>query len=137
MRGWGADDVIQQMTQMNATSAGKILWLQGVGDRLLSHFYANCAFAVLPSHYEGWGLAATEAAAFGKICVVSNNSALSEATGGLTPMYHPLDFPGWAHEIRKLLDDSSYRAEMEERISDGFVQRTWNDFGDEFSAKLL
>ncbi|WP_018437957.1 glycosyltransferase family 4 protein [Paraburkholderia atlantica] len=137
MRGWGSDNMIQQMSQMNATSDGKVLWLQGVGDNLLSHLYANCAFAVLPSHYEGWGLAATEAAAFGKVCVVSSSSALSEATGGLTPAYHPLDFPGWAKELRKLIDDAEYRGELEKRISENFVQRTWDDFGDEFSARLL
>lgn len=137
MRGWGVDNMVQQMSQMNATSEGKILWLQGVGDNLLSHLYANCAFAVLPSHYEGWGLAATEAAAFGKICVVSSNSALGEATGGLTPAYHPLDFRGWAQELRNLIDDKVYRAKLEKKILDNIVQRTWDDFGDQFSAKLL
>ncbi|KVE37323.1 glycosyltransferase family 4 protein [Burkholderia sp. TSV86] len=137
MRGWGAENMIQQMGQMNATRDGKIEWLQGVGDDLLMHLYANALFAVLPSHYEGWGLAATEAASFGKVCVTSNNSALSEATGGLSPSHHPLDLPAWEREIRRLIDEPEYRQGLETRIVNGFVQRTWDDFGREFSTKLL
>ncbi|MEK6420548.1 MAG: glycosyltransferase family 1 protein [Burkholderia gladioli] len=137
MRGWGSDNMIQQMSQMNATRDERIVWLQGVGDNLLMHLYSNALFAVLPSHYEGWGLAATEAASFGKICITSDNSALSEATGGLSPCHHPLDLPAWKREITRLIDDVEYRTGLESRIVKEFAQRTWDDFGNEFSQKLL
>ncbi|WP_186198115.1 glycosyltransferase family 4 protein [Burkholderia gladioli] len=137
MRGWGADNMIQQMSQMNATREERIVWLQGVSDDLLMHLYANALFAVLPSHYEGWGLAATEAATFGKICVTSNNSALKEATAGLSPCHHPLDFPAWKKEIYRLIDDEHYRGNLESRIVTEFIQRSWDEFGNEFSQKML
>lgn len=137
MRGWGVDNMLHQMDQMNATRDGRILWLQGVKDDFLMHLYAHALFAVMPSYYEGWGLAATEAASFGKICVTANNSAMVEATGGLTPSHHPLDFPAWNLEIRRLIDDSEYRKNLELKITEGFIKRTWDDFGSDFSKALL
>ena len=136
-RGWGSWDLTQQMARMKATQARKIVWLEGAGDELLAHLYSQALFAVFPSYYEGWGLAATEAAAFGKVCVVSNNSALHEATYGLMPSYHPLDFPGWLREMRQLIDDDAYRMELEQRTAKHNFKRTWADFGNDFCEKLL
>lgn len=136
-RGWGVENMLQQMERMNATRDGRILWLEDITDNLLAHLYASSLFAVMPSHYEGWGLAATEALSYGKVCITSNNSALREATGGLSPCHHPLDFPAWNHEIRKLIDDPEYRQKLENRIANEFVQRTWNDFGSEFSREFF
>jgi glycosyltransferase involved in cell wall biosynthesis len=137
MRGWGSDDLIRTARRMNAFKAGKILWREGLSDTLLMQLYAKSAFAVFPSYFEGWGLAATEAAAFGKVCVVSTAGALVEATQNMMPSYHPLDFPGWKSEIIRLLDDDVYRRSLENGLSVGQFKRTWHDFGDEFCAKLL
>lgn len=137
MRGWGSEDLIRSLSRMNAAKAGKILWKEGISDALLMQLYARCAFAVFPSYFEGWGLAATEAAAFGKICVISTAGALVEATQGIMPAYHPLDFPGWKSEINRLLDDDSYRLSLENRVSGGHFKRTWRDFGEEFCSKFL
>jgi glycosyltransferase involved in cell wall biosynthesis len=104
---------------------------------LLAHLYHNCAFTVFPSLYEGWGLAATEALAFGKVCVVANNSSLTEATQELMPAYHPLDFLGWKGEIERLLDDLPYRQSLESEISLHYKHSTWNDFGKAFCDHLL
>lgn len=109
MRGWGTIDLLDQLGRMAATKNGKISWHEGVSDALLAHLYAGCMFSVFPSIYEGWGLAATEALSHGKVCVISNNSALVEATYDLMPGYHPLDYVGWYGEITKLTDDSEYR----------------------------
>lgn len=77
-------------------------------------------------------LAATEAMSFGKVCVVSNNSAMPEATQNLVPSYHPQDFFGWLNEIRKLIVDTKYRQTLEKNIQQNFSIRTWEDFGKEF-----
>jgi glycosyltransferase involved in cell wall biosynthesis len=137
MRGWGSDDLIEQMSRMAATKGQRILWLQGVSDDLLSHLYTMALFAVFPSFYEGWGLAATEAMSFGKVCIVSNNSALGEATYDLMPSYHPLDFPGWLYEIRNLIDDKSHRIKLEQKTVTDVARRTWGDFAQDFYQKLL
>jgi glycosyltransferase involved in cell wall biosynthesis len=137
MRGWGSDDLIEQMSRMSATKGQRILWLQGVSDDLLANLYAMSLFAVFPSFYEGWGLAATEAISFGKVCVVSNNSALGEATHDLMPSYHPLDFPGWLHEIKQLIDDRSHREKLEQATATEATRRTWGNFAEDFYEKLL
>lgn len=137
MKGWGTTDLINQISRMPAYKAGKINWLQNVGDDTLLHLYAKSLFSVFPSLYEGWGLAATEAMSFGKICLVSNNSALAEATQNLMPSLHPLDYPGWKREIDRLLDDHSYRNKLEERIKNEFIVREWDDFSREFCTELM
>lgn len=137
MRGWGSEDLIRSASRMLASKDGKIFWREGLSDALLMQLYARCAFAVFPSYFEGWGLAATEAAAFGKVCVVSNTGALMEATQGMMPSYHPLDFKGWKHEITRLLDDDTYRLSLESRLDTDRFKRTWSDFGDEFCSKFL
>jgi len=137
MRGWGSEDLMRSASRMLASKEGKIVWREGLSDALLMELYARCAFAVFPSYFEGWGLAATEAAAFGKVCVVSNTGALVEATQGMMPSYHPLDFHGWKHEIIRLVDDDAYRLLLERRLDVDRFKRTWRDFGDEFCSKLL
>jgi len=137
MRGWGSEDLIRSASQMLASKDGKIVWREGLSDALLMQLYSRCAFAVFPSYFEGWGLAATEAAAFGKVCVVSSTGALMEATQGMMPSYHPLDFKGWKHEITRLLDDDSYRQSLESGLDTDRFKRTWRDFGDEFCSKFL
>ncbi|SMG01421.1 Glycosyltransferase [Burkholderia singularis] len=137
MKGWGVDDLMEQLESMPMFKEGKVLWLQNVSDALLAHLYANCLFTVFPSMYEGWGLAATESMSFGKACVIANNSALPQAAQGLMPQYHPGDFFGWKNEITRLIDDHAYRLELERKIASQYVTRTWADFSREFCEKLL
>jgi len=137
MAGWGNTDLLGRVPRMPAYIGGKINWLQHVSDDLLAHLYHNCAFTIFPSLYEGWGLAATESLAFGKVCVVSNNSSLEEATQGLMPRYHPLDFIGWKREIERLLDDDGYRKSLEQKISDEHRSVSWADFGARFCDQLV
>jgi glycosyltransferase involved in cell wall biosynthesis len=137
MLGWGSEDLVRSASRMRASKDGKIVWREGLSDALLMQLYARCAFAVFPSYFEGWGLAATEAAAFGKVCVVSSTGALVEATQGMMPSYHPLDFHGWRREIIRLLDDDAYRLSLESRLDTDRFRRTWRDFGDEFCSKFL
>lgn len=137
MQGWGSHDLVMTASRMNAFKAGKIAFKEGISDRLLIELYRKSLFTVFPSYFEGWGLAATEAASFGKICVVSSTSALAEATQGLMPSYHPLDFLGWKQEIDRLLDDFHYKEGLEKKISGGQFQRNWLDFGQDFCERLL
>lgn len=137
MVGWGSEELLGRIPRMAVYIGGKINSLHHIGDDLLAHLYHHCAFTVFPSLYEGWGLAATEALGFGKVCVVANNSSLVEATQGLMPSYHPLDFIGWKAEIEKLLDDLPYRQALEECISSNYKVFTWDDFSRSFCDNLL
>ncbi|URD61959.1 glycosyltransferase [Sphingomonas sp. KRR8] len=137
MKGWGSGDLLRSAERMAVSKAGKIQWRKGISDALLMALYQRSAFAVFPSYFEGWGLAATEAAALGRVCVVSKTGALIEATQGKMPSYHPLDFLGWKGEIVRLLDDLPYRSALEARLEDGHFKRTWADFADDFCTHFL
>lgn len=132
MSGWGSADLLQYLSKMDVTQDSKLIWAENLTDDMLKQLYANCLFALHPSVYEGWGLAATEVMSFGKVCLVSNNSALPEATQGLLPSFHPHDFPSWKEEIKKLIDSPSYRADLEKKVTDAYQVRTWRQFGQEF-----
>ncbi|MBE7565877.1 glycosyltransferase [Acidithiobacillus sp. HP-11] len=137
MRGWGIDDLLNQIGRMAAFKCDKITWLENVSDSLLSHLYAHSMFTVFPSMYEGWGLAVTEALSYGKICVVADNSALPKASQGLMPKYQPHDYFGWLSEISRLIDDNQYRSGLEQKISENYVARNWEDFSREFCEQIL
>lgn len=137
MVGWGCGDTMQRLTRMAAHIGGKISGLQRVSDDLLQHLYHHASFTVFPSLYEGWGLAATEAMQHGKVCVVSNNSSLPEATQGLMPAFHPHDFPSWKAEIERLIDDLPYRLSLEESITRHYRPLAWNDVGARFCKEVV
>ena len=128
MFGWGVNDLWAEMQASEVWEAGRIVMLHHVSDALLAHLYRGCAFTVFPSVYEGWGLAATESLAYGKLAIVSDAPALREATQGLCPAIHPFDFPRWLEAITHYLDDPSARAEAESRIRGTYVPRHWSDF---------
>ena len=136
MAGWGTEDLADEIRRMAAFHAKKIIWLTGVSDAMLQHLYKNCAFTLFPSLYEGWGLAATESMAFGKACVVATGSSLEEATQGLMPTLHPLDFHGWKSIIARLATDTAYRHSLETAISKHYRPRTWQSFADDFTSMI-
>lgn len=136
-QGWGSDDLIEQMHHMEVFKKGKVIWLDTVDDKTLSYLYRNCLFAVFPSFYEGWGLAATEALGFNKVCIVSNNSSLQEATFGTMPSLHPLDYLSWQQTIRKLFNDENYRKTLEFGINKTVASRSWSDFSRDFITQFL
>jgi glycosyltransferase involved in cell wall biosynthesis len=133
MFGWGVNDLWAEMQASEVWAAGRIVLLHHVSDALLAHLYRGCAFTVFPSVYEGWGLAATESLAYGKLALTSDAPALREATQGLCPAIHPFDYPRWLAEISRWLDEPAARADAEARIRATYVPRHWQDF----SADLL
>lgn len=133
MFGWGVNDLWAEIQATDVWSADKIVMLHHVSDALLAHLYRGCTFTVFPSFYEGWGLAATESLAYGKLAITSDAPALREATQGLCPAIHPLDWQRWLETITHYLDDADARAAIERHIGATYVPRHWN----EFSADLL
>lgn len=134
MFGWGINDLWNEMQASEVWAAGKILMLHHVSDALLARLYRGCLFTVFPSFYEGWGLAATESLAYGKLVITSDAPALREATQGLGPGIHPLDYLRWRDEVVRYIDDPCARTEAETRIRDKYVPRDWNEFSRELLA---
>lgn len=130
--GWGVDELISHMNRMLATRAGKIIWLNNASDALLEALYEQVNFTLFPSLYEGWGLAAAESLEKGKPCIVSDNSSLMEATQGLMPAYHPLDYPSWKAAIEKMIFDLDHMNKLKKEINSNYQSQTWKDFSENF-----
>lgn len=100
----------------------------------------RCDAAVLPSHYEPFGIVALEAAAAGAPLVTSNAGGLGEAViDGVTGLSHPpRDIAGLTSAVRRLLDDpaaAQRRASAaRERLTSDF---SWQTVADHTAAIYL
>jgi glycogen(starch) synthase len=101
-------------------------------DRLVTLLH-DCDAAVLPSHYEPFGIVALEAAATGAPLVTSNVGGLGEAViDGETGMsFPPRDIGALAAAVRAVLDDpaaaQAHALAARERLTSDFDWRTVAD----------
>lgn len=90
-----------------------------VNDAELSWLYQNAQLFVLPSQFEGFGMPALEAAAFGLPLVISKNNALNEAVNHLGEEVDHTSSADIARGIKKILGyTGSQRAEITEKLID-------------------
>jgi glycosyltransferase involved in cell wall biosynthesis len=129
--GWMTEDVLRRL-EAPAAFAGTVVHLRRVGDELLRALYANAAFCLYPSVYEGYGLPVVEAFALGKAVISSNGGALRDVAEGLCPKLDPGDTAGWEATIADWITNPSRRREAEERIKRQFRPITWSETAQRF-----
>jgi glycosyltransferase involved in cell wall biosynthesis len=110
---------------LNETSDAELIWL-----------YRHARFTVFPSLGEGFGLGAAESLSFGTPVVVSDCPALQEATEGLMPALHPLDFVGWRKELTHLMLDDDYLLSLREKASQ-FCGPAYDTFAEKIRVAAL
>lgn len=74
--------------------------------------YQQAAVVAVPSRYEGFGLPAAEAMAYGAPLVAADATALPEVVGDAGLLVDPDDVEGWASAIGGLLDAPRERAAL-------------------------
>jgi glycosyltransferase involved in cell wall biosynthesis len=115
---------------------GRIVFEGAVGASRLARFYRVADLFVLPSHYEGYGIAVAEAAAYGLPVVASDAGAIREAiVGAWHRLVPPGDAVALADALRSFLvarreTGGNWRAPADAR------PRTWTAAGREFLAAL-
>lgn len=134
-RGWLVDDFVTELEQSRFLG-GKIVWRERVDDAELARLYESCLFTVYPSLYEGWGLPVAEALSFGKCCVASSSSSLSEVGGDLVDYHDPHDVAGATALIERAIFDTAFRAAAERRIRERFRPRSWRDSAVDLLARI-
>ncbi len=115
--GWGVEK-LEEFLEAHDELASRLIFTGPVSDAQLIGLYRRASFGVVPSFIEGWGYSASECLDFGVPVIVSNASALREATHGLMPSIDPEDEDGWYREIRRLTEDAGYHAELSRRIAE-------------------
>ena len=83
-----------------------------VSDELVAHLYSGAAAVCYPSRYEGFGLPALEAMASGVPVITSNSTSLPEVVGPDGLMVEPDDVDGFCENLRRVLEDRQFAAEL-------------------------
>jgi len=111
---------------------GRIMyWVEAPSDAELSWLYTHCAFTIVPAEFEGWGLALSEALAFGKPCLSSGRGALAEAGQGIVWERDPIDGVAWLDQCSRWMKEPETFTAEQARVRREYKLRTWEDVTDE------
>lgn len=95
-RGWESAEFYARLARLE--SAGLVHVMDALDDAELAYVYSKCAFFVMPSLYEGFGLPLLEAMAQERYCIASDLGCFHEI-GGKNVRYLPQDKDAWASAI--------------------------------------
>jgi glycosyltransferase involved in cell wall biosynthesis len=133
--GWRAETFLERML-VSGNLNNKIRVMSEVSDSQLEALYENCMFTVYPSTYEGWGLPVGESLSKGKLCVHSDKSSIPEVAGSYGITIDVESIEDGTKKIRRLIEDTAYRIELEERLKAEFVPKTWKKVASELIASV-
>ncbi len=125
-RGWQVDELMKRI-ETHPALGDSFLHLVEVDNDGLASFYANAAFCVFPSRYEGFGLSVIECFSHGKAIIASTAGALPEAVNGLSPCLDPEDGEAWFATLSRWIEDPAARSAYEEQIRRSFAWPDWTE----------
>jgi glycosyltransferase involved in cell wall biosynthesis len=135
-RGWRYEALLETMTADTLMWNRKLHFVEGPTDEEMAWLYANCAFSIFPSLYEGWGLPIVESLSFGKYCLAADNTSLTEAGQGLAFHADAQDEAAWLAELNRVISEPGYLDAANARIRERFVARGWDEVGAELQAVI-
>ncbi len=110
--GWGTDDLARRLE--SSRHAGRVRLLGWVSPARATALLRGARLLAYPSLYEGFGLPALEAMAFGTPVVASSSSSLPEVVGDAGLLPDPRDASAIAAAIERANDDEGFRAAAKE-----------------------
>ncbi|MFT3802101.1 MAG: glycosyltransferase family 1 protein [Burkholderiaceae bacterium] len=93
-------------------SAGKVVFLESVGDDELPILYRHAIGLAYPSRAEGFGMPLLEAMACGIPVIASDTTAIAEIVADAGIRVDPDDAGAWARQMRRLRDDRRLAATL-------------------------
>jgi glycosyltransferase involved in cell wall biosynthesis len=122
-KGWLYDEIFERVEALHL--AEHVRFLHDVSNADLPGLYSAAGVLTTPSFYEGFGLPALEAMAFGTPVVVSDRASLPEVVGGAGLLVNPDDPEDIARALDRALNDGTLRVQMRERGLEQAARFTW------------
>ena len=132
--GWMTGDLLREL-RGDDRLAGSIKVITKVDDGLMASLYANAAFCLYPSRYEGFGLPAIEAFFHGKAVLASTGGAVPEVVGDFSPCLDPEDAAAWRRMLGSWIEEPTSRIVYEDRIRTLFHHPSWDQSAQTFFAQ--
>lgn len=104
----------------------KVRFLGRVSEERKAELLASCKFFVMPSTFEAFGIAATEAMSYGKPVIASDVGGLSEVVADCGILVPPRDARALGQAIRTLLEDEGMRRELSRRAKERAIFYSWD-----------
>lgn len=114
----------------------RLFYLPNCNDEELETLYARCAFTVLPSLFEGFGLPLIESLARGKPCLCSDLSVFRDSAGVYGAYFNPEDTRSIAAQIEWLYSDPARMAALADAIRAEYSPPRWKNCAREVLAVL-
>ncbi len=111
--GW--DNTFRNYLRDQGKYAEDIIVTGYVSDKELSSLYKNSIAFAYVSFYEGFGLPILEGMSAGKAVLCSNTSSMPEVGGDAVCYCNPYSIESITSGIKRLVDDESYRHELENK----------------------
>lgn len=124
--GWLVQDLLY-LVKNDPVVKADFIFLESASDAELKWLYQHCLFTIYPSVYEGWGLPIAESLAYGKLCLTSNTSSMTEIAGNLVDYFSPYDSLGCLDLIKRYSTDEDLLNLKEQAIKQQYKQTFWYD----------
>ena len=95
-------------------------------EKQLNQLYADCAFLVMPSLYEGFGLPIAEAMQYGKPCITSNISSMPEVAGNAGILVDPLSIDDITKSLATMITDDVARTSLQDEAKMSANRFSWS-----------
>lgn len=122
--GWLSSDSMYLM-QSDPDVKDQIIILDNASDPQLAWLYLNCKFTIYPSWYEGWGLPIAESLNYGKVCITSSTSSMTEIAGDILPYFDPFNPSKALDLIKAYLASPELLVATEDRIRREYKSVSW------------
>ncbi len=124
--GAGSAEILSRIKKHPLLSS-RLFYLPNCGDAELEVLYRRCAFTVLPSLLEGFGLPLVESMGRGKPCVCSDIPVFRETAGEWGVYFNPEDARSLASHIGNVYSDPERLESLVKRIRTEYSPPSWKD----------
>ena len=122
-KGWYTGDVLHELRNDPAVK-DLVTVMHDTNDEDLSWLYRNCRFTIYPSIYEGWGLPVAESLAYGKVCISSDTSSMTEIATDTIDYFSPYNSAECLESIMRYMDETVLR-EKEKLVQKTYRHTPW------------